>query len=136
MTAQYAVATVKTATNAGHDACGPTKGAKGNELLEINDSPVMCVGDPFEDHGPCGDPFNHPRHTPTIAEGSEILEVDGKPVAFVTCKVSCPMPNTVASGDDTVLVEKQRISKRSVIIAMGLLNMKMVVLMIRYCVKS
>lgn len=105
MAAQYAVATMATSKNAGHDNCAPTSATSGNDLMEINDSPVMCIGDMYALHS-CGKPYEHAPHTPTIAEGSEILEVDGKPVAFVTCKVSCPMPNTVASGDDTVLVEK------------------------------
>lgn len=96
------IATVATSQHAGHDSCGPTRGASGQAKVTVNGSPVMCVGDTFIPHGPCGDPYNHPVHTPTISQGSSIVDVDGKPVAFVGCQVACPLPNSITSGDSLV----------------------------------
>lgn len=96
------IATMAKSTEPGHDNCPPTGAASGQDLVTVNGSPVMCISDTFSGHS-CGDPFNHPYHVPTIAQGSSVVSVNGKPVSFNGANISgCPVPITVSGGDDLV----------------------------------
>ena len=96
------IATMATSTQPGHDNCPPTPAASGEPLVTINGSPIMCVSHQFQGHS-CGHPFNHPYHVPTIAQGSSVVSINGKPVSFDGASISgCPVPIKVQGGDSLV----------------------------------
>lgn len=93
------IATMATSIQPGHDKCPPTPAASGEPLMTVNGSPVMCISHQFQEHS-YGD---HKVHTPTIAQGSSVVFVNGKPVAFDGAMISgCPVPIKVQGGDSLV----------------------------------
>lgn len=93
------IATMATSIQPGHDKCPPTPAASGEPLMTVNGSPVMVLDNTFVDHS-CD---SHKIHTPTIAQGSSVVFVNGKPVAFDGAMISgCPVPIKVQGGDSLV----------------------------------
>lgn len=89
----------------GHDTCGPATAIEGSPTMFVNGKAVVRVGDRFSAHS--GDGYG--SHNGIVSEGSSIVFVDDKPVAFVGCAIAdggCNDSHKIATGDNLINIEQ------------------------------
>lgn len=90
------IATISSRTQ-GHGSFPPTGFMSCSTTLTVDGEGVLCVGDAIIPHTD-----GESVHGGAVAQGSSVLIVDGKPVAYVGCSTSDG--DTIASGKSTVQV--------------------------------
>ena len=95
------IVTKSTGLTNGHDGCPPVSPAESSDLVTVNGSGVVCVGDHFEVHSN-GD--HYPPHSGVVTTGSSIVTINGQAVALVGSVVdgSCPSSHMIVEGDSLV----------------------------------
>lgn len=74
----------KSSVTQGHGSFPPTGFTSASSTLFVEGEGVLCVGDSIIPHTD-----GEHVHGGSITKGSSVLVVDGKPVAYVGCNISC-----------------------------------------------
>ncbi len=84
---------VQSSTTSGDCGSGSTSfQTPSQNVMKVNGQLVVCVGDNIIPHG----------HDGTVIQGSSVMKINGRPVAFVSCAIDCG--DKIATGDATVQV--------------------------------